>query len=93
MKLRRGKPVVKWKDRMKEYMHGRIPDRGGEIELARMECVDRERRRLFCRGHHLGGRFRRERLNEASETINRSIAKAYSSNSKTVTVLTIKTYV
>ena len=43
---RRGRPVVNWKDRVKEYMHERVADGGGEIELARMECVDRERWRL-----------------------------------------------
>ena len=40
---RRGRPVVGWKDRVKEYMHERGADRGGGIELARKECLDRER--------------------------------------------------
>ena len=26
---RRGRPVVRWKDRVKEYMHERVADRGG----------------------------------------------------------------
>ena len=26
---RRGKPVVRWKDRVKEYMHEIVDDRGG----------------------------------------------------------------
>ena len=25
---KRGKPVIKWKDRVKEYMHERVVDRG-----------------------------------------------------------------
>ena len=57
---RRGRPVVRWKDRVKEYMHERVADRGGEIELAKRECVDRERWRLFCHGYLLGGRSWRE---------------------------------
>ena len=32
---RRGRLVVRWKDRVKEYMHERVADRGGEIEQAR----------------------------------------------------------
>ena len=46
---RKGRPVVRWK----EYMHERGADRGGMIEQARRECVDRERWRLFCCGHTL----------------------------------------
>ena len=47
---RRGRPVVRWKDRVKEYMHERVAGRGRGIEQARRECVDRERWRLFYRG-------------------------------------------
>ena len=36
---RRGRIVVRWKDRVKEYMHKRVADRGGGIELARIESV------------------------------------------------------
>ena len=50
----------KIKDRAKEYMHINVADRRGGIELARRECVDRERWRLFCRGHLLGRRSWRE---------------------------------
>ena len=32
---RRERPVVRWEDRMKEYMHERVADRGGRIELAK----------------------------------------------------------
>ena len=40
---RRGRSAVRWKDRVKEYMHERVADRGGGIELTSMECVDRKR--------------------------------------------------
>ena len=29
---KRGRPVVRWKDRVKEYMHERVADRGGGID-------------------------------------------------------------
>ena len=41
--MRRGRPVVRWKDRVKEYMYERITDRWGGIELANGECLYRER--------------------------------------------------
>ena len=44
----RRRPVIRWKDRGKEYMHERFADRGGGIELERRECLDKERWRLFC---------------------------------------------
>ena len=56
---RRGRPVIRRKDKVKEYMHERDANRRG-IEQARMECVDRERWRLFCCGHPIGGCFQRE---------------------------------
>ena len=34
---RRGRPVVRWKDRVKDYMHEIVVDRTGGIELARRE--------------------------------------------------------
>ena len=40
---RRGRPVVRWKDRMKEYMHENVVDRWGVIEQVRRECMGRER--------------------------------------------------
>ena len=45
---RREKPVVRWKDWVKEYMHERVADRWEEIELATKECLDGKRPRLFC---------------------------------------------
>ncbi len=50
---RRGRPLGRWKDRV-EYMSERGATRGGGLEQARRECLDRERCRLFCRGHLLG---------------------------------------
>ena len=38
---RRRRPVVRWKDRVKEYMHERGTDRGRGIELVRKECLER----------------------------------------------------
>ncbi len=57
---RRGRPLGKWKDRVEEYLSERGV-RGNRLEWARRECTDRERWRSVCRGHPLGGRFRRER--------------------------------
>ena len=31
-----GRPVVRWKDRVKEYMHKRVADRGKRNKLARI---------------------------------------------------------
>ncbi len=45
---RRGRPLGRWKDRVKEYMCDRGACRGGQIEQARKECLDREGWRLFC---------------------------------------------
>ncbi len=52
---RRGRPL----GRLKEYVSGRGV-RGNGLEWARREYMDRERWRSICRGHHLGGRLRRE---------------------------------
>ncbi len=56
-----GRPPVRWRDRVKEYMCERGAIRRGGLDQARRECLDRERWRLFCRGHPLGGRSQRER--------------------------------
>ncbi len=57
---RRGRPLERWEDRVKEYVSERGV-RGNGVEWARRECMDRERWRSVCRGHPLGGRLRRER--------------------------------
>ncbi len=57
---RRGRPLGRWEDRVKEYVSERGV-RGNGLEWARRECMDRERWRFVCRGHPLEGHFRRER--------------------------------
>ncbi len=52
-----GRPLGRWKDRVMEYMSERGSNRGGGLKQARRECLDRERWRLFCYGHPLGGTF------------------------------------
>ncbi len=57
---RRGRPLGRWEDRVKEYVNERGV-RGNGLEWARRECMDRERwRSVYC-GHPLGGCFWRER--------------------------------
>ncbi len=53
---RRGRPLGRWEDRVKEYVSERGV-RGNGLEWARREPMDRERWRSVCRL----GRFRRER--------------------------------
>ena len=52
-----GRPVVRRKDMVKEYMHQSSAYRGEGIEQVRKESLDRERWRLFCHGHPLWGYF------------------------------------
>ncbi len=61
---RRGRPLGRWEDRVKEYVSERGV-RGNGLEWARRECMDRERWRSVCRGHPIGGRLRREQGVEA----------------------------
>ncbi len=56
---RRGSPLGRWENRVKEYMSERGV-RGNRLEQARRECLDRKRWRSICRGNPLGGRFWRE---------------------------------
>ncbi len=56
---RRGKPLGRWEDRVKEYLSERGMRENG-LERARRECMDRGRWRSCC-GHPLGGCFRRGR--------------------------------
>ncbi len=51
----RGKSRGGWRDRVKEYMCERGAARGERLDQAKRECLDRERWRLFCCGHTLGG--------------------------------------
>ncbi len=49
----RGRPPVKWRDRVQEYIGERDEGSLRNFEQARRECQDRERWKLFCRGHPL----------------------------------------
>ncbi len=46
---RRGRPLVRWEDRVKEYVNERGV-RGNGLEWVRREGMDRERWRSVCRG-------------------------------------------
>ncbi len=57
---RRGRPLVRWEDRVREYVNERGV-KGNALEWARRECMDREGWRSACRSHTLGGHSRWER--------------------------------
>ncbi len=57
---RRGRPLGRWEDKVKEYVSERGV-RGNRLKWARRECVVRERWRSVCCGHPFGRRFWRER--------------------------------
>ncbi len=50
----RGRPPGRCRDRVKEYMYERGAARKRGLDSAKREYLDRERWRLFCRGHSLG---------------------------------------
>ncbi len=58
---RRGRPLGKWEDKVKEYVSEKGVRENG-LDWTRRECMDRERWRSVCHGHPLGGNFRRELL-------------------------------
>ncbi len=60
----RGRPPVKWRDGVQEYVRKRGKGSLRNLEQARGECQDRERWKLFCRGHPLVGAPRSRRQNE-----------------------------
>ncbi len=62
---RRGRPLVRWEDRVREYVNERGV-RVNALDWARRECMDRERWRSICRGHPLGDA---PRGSEASEIL------------------------
>ncbi len=55
---RRGRPLGRLEERVKEYVRGGV--RGNGLEWVRRECTDRERWRSVCRGHSIRGHFWRE---------------------------------
>ncbi len=60
----RGRPQVKWRDRVQVYVRERGEGSLRNFKQARKECQDRERWKLFCRGHPLVGAPRSRRQNE-----------------------------
>ncbi len=56
----RGRPLRRWRDRVKEYMCKRGATRVGGLDQAKRKCLDWEKWRLFCHGHPLGGHSQRE---------------------------------
>ncbi len=60
----RGRPTVKWRDRVQEYARERGEGSLRSLEQARGECQDTERWKLFCLGHPLVGAPRSRRRNE-----------------------------
>ncbi len=50
--IRRGRPLGRWEDKVKEYVSERGV-RGNGLEWARREFMDRERGRSICCGHPL----------------------------------------
>ncbi len=51
----RGRPPVKWRDSVQEYVRERGESSVRNFEQLRRECLNRERWKLFCRGHPLVG--------------------------------------
>ncbi len=60
----RGRPPVKWRDRVQEYVRRRGEGPFQSLEQARGECQDRERWKPFCRSHPMVGAPRSRRRNE-----------------------------
>ncbi len=60
----KGRPSVKWRDRVQKYVRERGEGSLRNLEQARRECQDREKWKLFCCGHPLVGAPRRRRRNE-----------------------------
>ncbi len=57
----RGRPLVKWGDTVLEYVRERGERRMRVFQHASRECSDRNKWRLFCRGHPLIGGVLRNR--------------------------------
>ncbi len=57
---RRGRLPGRWRNRVKKYICESATREGG-LDPARRECLDRERWRLFYRGHTLRERSQTER--------------------------------
>ncbi len=64
-----GRPLGRWRDRVKEYMCERGAAMGVGLDQARRECLVRERWRFFYHGHPLGGCSQRERERESNKQV------------------------
>ncbi len=62
---RSGRPLGRWKDRVKKYVSSRGV-RGNGLEWARRDCMVRKRWRSVCHGHPRGDA---SRGSEASELL------------------------
>ncbi|KAK4320818.1 hypothetical protein Pmani_008357 [Petrolisthes manimaculis] len=51
----RGRPPVRWQNRVEEYVKERNMRGRGGLDRVRRECLNREDWRLFCRATPLGG--------------------------------------
>ncbi len=60
----RGRPPVKWSDRVQEYVRKMSERSLRNLEQSRVECQDRERWKIFCRGLPLVGATRSRCPNE-----------------------------
>ncbi len=60
----RGRPPVKWRDWVQEYVREKGERSLRNLEQAKGECQDRERWKLFCRSHPLVGAPRSRHPNE-----------------------------
>ncbi len=57
----RGRPLGRWKNRVKSTCVREVLPEGGRLDQARRECLDSKRQRLFCCGHPFWGTFLEER--------------------------------
>ncbi len=60
----RGRPPVKWRDRVQEYVRERGEGSLRNLYQTRRECQDRERWKLFCLGHSLVRAYKSRCRNE-----------------------------
>ncbi len=65
----RGRPPVKWRDRVQEYVRDRGEGSLRNLEQARRECQDRERWKRFSHGHPLVGASRSRHQNEQNNNL------------------------
>ncbi len=64
----RGRPPMKWRDKVQEYVRERGEGSLRNLEQARGQCQDGERWKLFCCGHPLVGAPRSRHQNDLIES-------------------------